>query len=113
MTFRILFRTFKYLIMSFRLIEASAIFQRHIIFVLKELLEKEVLVYLNNILITSKISKEHKRLIERVYKLLAETDLHKKKEKCKYFQSRIKFLRYILTEGKIEKNSEKLKYIHN
>ena len=82
-------------------------------FVLRELLRKEVLVYLNDILIASKTKEEHKRMIKRVHELLAEADLHKKEKKCKYFQNRIKFLRFILTEEKIEKDSEKLKCIHN
>ena len=60
MAFRILFRTFKYLIMPFKLVKASAMFQRYIMFILRELLRREILVYLNNILITSKTQKEHK-----------------------------------------------------
>ena len=82
-------------------------------FILRELLKRGILIYLNDILIISKIRKEYKKLVKRVYELLAETDLHIKKKKCKYFQSRIRFLNYILTEGKIRKNSEKLKYIYN
>ena len=82
-------------------------------FVLRELLKRGVLIYLNDILIASKIREKYKRLIKRVYELLVETDLYKTEKKCKYFQERIKFLDYILTEGKIEKNSEKLKCIHN
>ena len=54
-------------------------------FVLKEVLRKEVLIYLDNILIASKIKKEYYRMIKRVNELLAEADLYKKKEKCKYF----------------------------
>ena len=82
--------------MPFKLIEISVIFQRYIMFILREVLKKKVLIYLDNILIVSKIKKEHKKLIKRVYELLTEADLYKKKKKCKYFQSRIKFLRFIL-----------------
>ena len=65
-------------------------------FVLRELLRRGVLIYLNDILIVSKIRKEYKRLIKRVHELLAETNLYKKEKKCKYFQSRIRFLNYII-----------------
>ena len=82
-------------------------------FVLRELLKKEILIYLNDIFITMKIRKEHNRLIKRVHKLLIEADLHKKKKKCKYFQKRVRFLRYILIYRKIEKDSKKLKCIYN
>ena len=81
--FRMPFETFEYLIMPFKLMGASAIFQRHIMFVLRELLGKEVLVYLNDILIASKIREEYERLIKRVHELLAEANLCKKEEKCK------------------------------
>ena len=99
--------------MPFKLIKASVTFQRYIMFVLREFLKKKVLIYLNNILIVSKTREEHKRMIKKVHKLLAEADLHQKKKKCKYFQSRIKFLKFILTEEKIRKDSEKLKCIYN
>ena len=82
-------------------------------FVLRELLRRGIIIYLNDILIATETRKEHKRLIKRVHELLAETDLYIKKKKCRYFQSRIKFLSYILTEEKIKKNSEKLTYIQN
>ena len=82
-------------------------------FVLRELLRREVLVYLNDILIVSKTKKEYKKMIKRVHELLIEADLHKKEKKCKYFQKRIRFLEYILTKEKIRKNSEKLKCICN
>ena len=97
--------------MLFSLIEASVIFQRHIIYVLREVLKKEVLVYLNDIFIISEKKKKYKRLIKRVYELLIKADLYKKKEKYKYFQNRVKFLSFILTERKIRKNSNKLKCI--
>ena len=80
---------------------------------LRELLEKEVLIYLDDILIVSEIREEYKRTVKRVYELLTEADLHKKKKKCRYFQSRIKFLRFILMKGKIRKDPEKLKCIYN
>ena len=85
MAFRTFFETFKYLIMLFKLIETSVIFQRHIMFILRELLKKEVLIYLDDILIVSETEEEHRRLIKRVHELLTEADLYKKKKKCKYF----------------------------
>ena len=82
-------------------------------FILRKVLKKGVLIYLNDIFIASKTKEEYKRMIKRVHKLLTETDLHKKEKKCKYFQSRIKFLGFILMKKQIKKNSEKLKYIYN
>ena len=71
--------------MSFKLMKASVTFERHIMFVLRELLKKKILIYLNDILIVNKNREEHKRTVKRVHELLTEADLHKKKKKCKYF----------------------------
>ena len=71
--------------MSFRLVNASAIFQRHIMFILRKVLRKEVMIYLDDILIVSSTREKYKKKIKRVLKLLIKNDLHKKKEKYKYF----------------------------
>ena len=60
-------------------------FQRHIIFILREVIKKGVLVYLNNILIISEEEEEYRKIVAKIHKLLAETNLYKKKKKCKYF----------------------------
>ena len=57
--FWIFFETFKYLIMPFKLMNASATFQRHITQILSFILEKGVLIYLNDILIVFLIKKEN------------------------------------------------------
>ena len=43
------------------------------------------MIYLDDILIVSSTREKYKKKIKRVLKLLIENDLHKKKEKCKYF----------------------------
>ena len=45
--------------MPFRLINASVIFQRYIMQVLRLILEKGILIYLNDILIISEIKEEN------------------------------------------------------
>ena len=45
--------------MSFKLINASAVFQKYIYQVLRKVLEKEVLIYLNDILIAHQNKKVH------------------------------------------------------
>ena len=97
--------------MPFRLINAPAIFQRYISQILAPVLEKGILVYLNDILIADKIKEEHKRKVKNVKRLLTEVKLTIKDEKCKYFKKELKFLRFRLIEEKIEKNSQKMKAI--
>ena len=71
--------------MPFELIGALMMFQRHIMFILREVIRKEVLVYLNDIFIVSKEEKKYKKIVARIYELLAEADLYKKEKKCRYF----------------------------
>ena len=66
---------FKYLIMPFDLMNVSAIFQRHIMQVLRPGLDKEIVVYLNDILVVSFNKKENVRKIKQIKKLLTEADL--------------------------------------
>ena len=52
--------------MQFRLINILAIFQKRINSVLEEHLDKFIIAYLNNIIIYSKIEKEHYKYIKWV-----------------------------------------------
>ena len=71
------------------------------------------MIYLNDILIVSETEKKNKIKIRKILQLLAEMELKVKEKKCIYFQKLIKFLRFILTEEKIKKDSAKLKCIQN
>ena len=77
------------------------------------MLEKEIIVYLNNILIVSKTKKDHKEKIKKVKRLLIEAELMIKEKKYKYFKKKLKYLEFKLTEEKISKNSQKIKVIQN
>ena len=61
--------------MPFELMNASVIFQRHITQILSPILEKGVLIYLNDILIVLKIKEENVQKIDQVKKLLTEAKL--------------------------------------
>ena len=97
--------------MPFELVSTLATFQRYISQILAPILEKRVLVYLNDILIANKTKEEHKRKIKEVKRLLTETRLIIKEEKCEYFKKKLKFLRFKLMKGKIGKDSQKMKVI--
>ena len=99
--------------MSFKLINALAIFQRYMSQILSSVLEKKILIYLNNILIASKTKKKHKRKVKKVKRLFTEAKLVIKEEKCKYFKKKLKFLGFKLIKEKIEKDSQKIEIIQN
>ena len=61
--------------MPFSLMNASVIFQRHITQILGPVLEKKVVIYLNDILIVSFIKKKNIKKIKQIKKLLTEAKL--------------------------------------
>ena len=69
------FELYKYLIMSFELINTPAIFQTYINNVLREHLDVFVVVYLNNILVYSKNKTDHKVHIRKILEALRKADL--------------------------------------
>ncbi len=68
--FKTKFEHFKYLILLFELTNVLAIFQTIINYILKEYIDRIVVIYLNNIFIFSKILKEYKKYIHFILTIL-------------------------------------------
>ncbi len=75
---------YKYLIMSFKLINASVMFQTFVNNVLWCYLNQFIIVYLNDILVYSKTKKEHVQHVKKVLQTLKKVDLHIKSEKSEF-----------------------------
>ena len=69
------FELYKYMIMSFKLINASATFQTYINNVLREHLNMFVVIYLDNILVYLKNKKDHKKHVRQILNTLKKADL--------------------------------------
>ena len=76
---------FEFLVMSFGLCNAPSTFQRTINTIFFPLLDKGVLIYLDDILIYSKTIAEHKKLLREVFALLQKHKFYVKAEKCALF----------------------------
>jgi hypothetical protein len=94
--FRTRFGHYEYLVMPFGLTNAPASFQRFINNVLRHLLDKGVIVYLDDILIYSKTEEEHSQLITEVLKALQENDLFVELEKSEFHKTEVEFLGHIV-----------------
>ena len=77
--------------------------------VLFDLLDKCVVVYIDDILIYSRSIAEHKQYLEKVFALLAKNKLRLKDSKCALFLESVEFLGHkinkdgiFVEEGKIE-----------
>ena len=99
--------------MQFRLINILAIFQKRINSVLREHLDKFVMVYLNNIIIYSISEEEYKEYIKQVLKRLQEEQILVVIKKYKFFIRKTNFIKFIIKLECISIDLKKVKAIVN
>jgi len=99
---------FEYLIMSFKLANASATFQAYINWALAEHMNFICVVYLNNILIYSQSEKEHKHHVCEILEWLWHYKLFVNLRKCVFSTDTIEFLRFIVSIIEITMNSQQI-----
>ncbi len=75
MIFNIIYKNYRYLIMSFRLSSALLINQRYINDIFLSVLKQFVILYQNDILIFSNTREEYKQYIKKILKILKKVEL--------------------------------------
>ena len=95
---------YEYLVMPFRLANAPSVFQVLVNDVLREMLERFVFVYLDDILVFSSNLSDHRRHVRQVLKALLDTKLFVKAEKCLFHAKMVSFLGFIISEGTVQKS---------
>jgi hypothetical protein len=83
--------------MPFGLTNAPITFQDMINHILHDLLDRGVVVYINDILIYAKNQDEQDSLVEEVLRRPAENNLVISPDKCIWSQEEVEFLGYIIT----------------
>ena len=104
---------FKYVVMSFRLTNASAIFQTYINQTLAELLNVFCIVYLDNILIFSQNENEHQKHVKQIMKKLQKFKLFVKLLKCIFSQISVRFLEFVIDTEEIRMKLNRVKIMLN
>jgi len=112
-TFVTFFNVYKYRVMLFELINELAFFQHYINDVLFDCLHKFCQTYLNDILIYSKILKEHRTHVKEVLDKLREADLQIDIDKCKFKIQKISFLELLIFINDLRMNSRKVDVIRS
>ena len=102
---------FEYQVMPFGLTNAPAVFQALINDVLRDMLNRFVFVYLDDILIFSKSVKEHVLHVRTVLQRLMENKLYVKAEKCEFSVSTVSFLGFIIEQGHLRPDPAKIRAV--
>jgi len=76
------------------------------------IVEGIVVVYLDNILIFTKMEEKHERVVWRVLEILMEHKLFLCLEKCEFHQKQIKYLRLVILENKVAMDPVKVTRVH-
>ena len=102
------YRHFKYKVIPFGLVNASAAFQAYINLALREYTNVFVLAYLDNVLIFSKKEEDHVQHIQLVLEKLREFRLFVKLSKYVFSAEEIEFLGFIINRFGIQIDPSKL-----
>ena len=111
MTFHTHYNHFKYMIMSFDLINTSVIFQTYINKILTELLNDFCVVYLNDILIFFVEKTDYINHMKQILERLRKFKLYASLKKCEFFITKVNFLEFIIFIKSVSMNSSRIDII--
>ncbi len=97
--------------MLFKLINESTFYQHYINNVLFEYLHQFCQIYLNDIIIYSKILKKHKQHVWLILNKLREADLQIDINKCKFHVQKTIFLELLMSIEELKMNSWKIQTV--
>ncbi len=102
---------FEYLVMPFGLSNSPAVFQALVNDVLRDMVNRFVFVYLDDILIFSQNERDHVQHVRRVLQRLLENRLFAKVEKCQFHARSVPFLGFILSPDGIRMDLTKVEAV--
>jgi hypothetical protein len=97
--------------MPFGLTNVPAVFQALVNVVLRNMLNRFVFVYLDDILVFSRSAQEHMLHVRQVLQHLLENHLFVKEEKCEFHHSTIPFLGFIIAAGSVQMDPGKVRVV--
>ncbi|GJJ71803.1 hypothetical protein EMPS_04160 [Entomortierella parvispora] len=100
--FRCRYGHFEFNVVPFGLTNAPASFSNMMLRVLDPVLDKWVVMYLDDLLIYSKTKKEHLQHLRSVLALLRKNGLYAKLSKCSFMQDETEFLGHTITKDGIK-----------
>lgn len=104
---------YEFNVLSFGLCSAPATFQQMADIVFKDLKWKEILIYLDDIIVFSKTFEEHLTRLRKVFDRLRRAKLTLKPSKCTYMYKKASVLGYEVSGDGIASDNSKLEAIQN
>ena len=111
--FRTCYGSFEWQVMPFGLTNSPAAFQRLMNDVFRDLLDKCVTVYLDDILIYSDNPSEHRKHVREVLRRLRQHGLYARADKCKFSVDTVEYLGFILSPSGLRMSEDKVKIIQD
>ncbi|GJP46357.1 hypothetical protein CLOM_g5654, partial [Closterium sp. NIES-68] len=109
--FRTRYGSYEYTVMPFGLTNAPSTFQLTMNGVFRDLLDKCVIIYLDDILIYSKTREQHLKDLEAVFQRLQQHRLITKGSKCEFLKQELEFLGHVISTEGIRIDPKKLRAI--
>eukprot|EP00253_Pinus_taeda_P022443 PITA_22443 len=109
--FRTRYGHYEFVVLPFGLTNAPATFMCLMNSIFHQYLDRFVLIFIDDILIYSRMVEEHQEHIRMVLQTLREHQLYAKFSKCDFFQEEIQYLGHVITKDGIAVDPEKIKAI--
>jgi len=104
---------YHYKVMAFGLKNAGSIYQRMMTRMFEPQLGKNIEIYIDDIVVKSKLESEHVNDLGNIFEILRRHKLRLNTSKCSFGVGSRKFLGYMVTQCEIEVNPDQIKAINN
>ncbi len=102
---------YEYLVMPFGLVNSPSVFQAFVNDVFRDMLNRWVIVYIDDILIYSDSYEDHVKQVRSVLQRLLTHQLYAKIEKCEFHQTSVSFLGYVISSGGVAMEDKKVQAV--
>ncbi|KAJ9547558.1 hypothetical protein OSB04_020101 [Centaurea solstitialis] len=109
--FRTRYGHFEFLVMPFGLTNAPAAFMDLMNRVCRPMLDKSVIVFIDDILVYSKSEEEHATHLREILELLRKEHLYAKFSKCEFWLRQVQFLGHVISGDGVSVDSTKIEAI--
>ncbi|KAL4038010.1 hypothetical protein IC575_001613 [Cucumis melo] len=111
--FRSRYGHYKFIVMSFGLTNASAVFMDLMNMMFKDFLDSFAIVFIDDILIYSKTEAEHEEHLHQVLETLRANRLYAKFSKCEFWLKKVTFLDHMISREGFSVDPSKIEAVTN